>query len=117
MAIHFDLVTLDSGAPDDLARFWAAALDLVEVEREDVDRWIVLGTRDGLRRLGIQMGTVRPGSMHLDLSCTEADFDSEMNRLLDLGAHLVGPARREAYGWIVNLTDPDGNPVDICAYF
>lgn len=116
MAVHFDLVTLDSPAPDDIARFWAAALDLVEVEREDVDRWIVLGTLNGVRRIGIQRGTATPGSVHLDLSCTDAEFDSETDRLLHLGARLVAPERREEYGSIVNLADPDGNPFDLCAY-
>ncbi len=33
-----------------------------------------------------------------------------------LGARLVAPPRREPYGSIANLCDPDGNPFDLCAY-
>jgi predicted enzyme related to lactoylglutathione lyase len=116
MATRFDLVTFDSPGTDALAAFWSVALDLHEVEREDGDRWIVLADVDGTRRLGIQRGVTRPGSIHLDLSCAPADFDSEVDRLVGLGARLAAPPRREAYGSIANLADPHGNPFDLCAY-
>ena len=116
MASTFDLVTIDSPAPDRLARFWSLALDLVEVEREDGDRWIVLAERDGRRRLGIQRGRHRPGGLHLDLACDPAAVEAEVARLRSIGASIVGPPRREPYGWIVNLADPDGNPFDLCGY-
>ncbi len=116
MGSAFDLVTIDSPDTDECARFWSAALGLREVEREDVDRWIVLADGDGVRRLGIQRGVTRAGSMHLDLVCERADFDSEVERLVGLGARLAAPPRREAYGSIANLADPDGNPFDLCAY-
>lgn len=112
----FDLVTLDSPATDELARFWSAAADLHEVEREDVDRWIVLADRGGVRRLGIQRGSVRPGSIHLDLACAPDVFDSELARLVALGARAVAEPRIESYGSIANLADPDGNLFDLCAY-
>jgi predicted enzyme related to lactoylglutathione lyase len=113
---RFDLVTLDSPATDALAGFWSAAADLHEVEREDVDRWIVLADRSGTRRLGIQRGRVRPGSVHLDLACDPADFEAELARVVALGAELVGGPRHEPYGSIANLSDPQGNPFDLCAY-
>jgi predicted enzyme related to lactoylglutathione lyase len=112
----FDLVTIDSPDTEGIARFWSAALDLREVEREDVDRWIVLADRTGVRRIGIQRGTAKPGSMHLDLACAPDDFDAELERLVGLGARELGVPRREAYGSIANLADPDGNPFDLCAY-
>jgi predicted enzyme related to lactoylglutathione lyase len=116
MTAAFDLVTVDAPRPDELARFWSAALDLVETEREDGDRWIVLSERDGTRRIGIQRGEARPGTVHLDLVCAPADLDAETGRLVALGARAQGPVRREPYGAIVNLVDPDGNPFDLCAY-
>jgi predicted enzyme related to lactoylglutathione lyase len=115
-ASGFDLVTLDSPATDTLALFWSAVLDLHEVEREDGDRWIVLADADGHRRLGLQTGPTRPGSMHLDLSCPPEEFDAELRRIVGLGATTLGPERREPYGSIANLADPDGNPFDLCAY-
>ena len=116
MATRFDLVTLDSPATDNLAAFWAAVLNLHEVEREDGDRWIVLADADGRRRFGLQSGATRPGSMHLDLSCRPDEFDAELSRIVGLGATQLGAPRREPYGSIANLADPDGNPFDLCAY-
>lgn len=113
---RFDLVTLDSPNTDALATFWSAALDLVETEREDIDRWIVLSDRDGVRRIGLQRGATRPGSLHLDVACAPDEFRDELGRLMSLGARLLEPARIEPYGSIANLVDPDGNPFDLCAY-
>jgi predicted enzyme related to lactoylglutathione lyase len=113
---RFDLVTIDAPDTEAAALFWIAAADLVEVEREDVDRWIVLADAEGRRRLGIQRGVARPGSLHLDLACDTGEFDAELDRLTALGASLLRTPRREPYGSIANLCDPDGNPFDLCAY-
>lgn len=112
----FDLVTIDTPDTDRLAAFWSAALDLVESEREDGSRWVVLSSTDGTRRIGLQRGEHRPGGIHLDLCCHPDEIDSEHRRLVDLGATTLHPPRREPYGTIINLADPDGNAVDLCAY-
>ncbi len=114
--LRFDLVTLDAKHPDDLATFWCAAMGLVEVEREDRDRWQVLASTDGTRRIGIQRGTHRAGSVHLDLACSPDEFVAEVDRLIDLGARRTRMDRVEPYGSIANLADPEGNLFDVCAY-
>lgn len=116
MASSFDLVTFDAPVPDATASFWSAALALHETEREDGDRWIVLSDASGVRRIGVQRGSVRPGSVHLDLACRVDEFESEHRRLVALGAVERRPPRHEPYGSIVNLADPDGNTFDLCAY-
>ncbi len=116
VAATFDLVTLDSPDTDRLAVFWSEALDLVESQREDGNRWIVLSDHDGLRRIGLQRGAHIPGSVHLDLACDPEEFDAELARLLALGASQCEPTRTEDYGQIANLADPDGNLFDLCAY-
>lgn len=116
MATRFDLVTMDSPHTDAAALFWSAALGLVETEREDGDRWIVLSDSAGVRRIGIQRGPQRAGTVHLDLACEPAEFPAECARLLHLGAQLAAPVRVESYGSIANLIDPDGNLFDLCAY-
>lgn len=116
MTARFDLVTINTPQPDRAAAFWSAALGLHETEREDVDRWIVLSDTDGVRRIGLQRGDARPGSVHLDLACDTDAFDADRQRLLDLGATELRTPRFETYGAIVNLADPDGNPFDLCAY-
>ena len=89
---------------------------MVETEREDGDRWIVLSTPDGVRRIGIQRGSTSPGSAHLDLACAPDEFDGELDRLAAMGAKLLAAPRHEPYGSIANLADPDGNLFDLCAY-
>jgi predicted enzyme related to lactoylglutathione lyase len=128
MAARFDLVTLDARDAEELARFWSAALSLREVEREDDGRWIVLAdTASDTRRLGLQRITgltVEPAvfegahkaRVHLDLACETDAFDTEIARLIGLGAKALRPARREAYGSIATMADPEGNVFDLCAY-
>ena len=116
MAARFDLVTLNSPAPNAAALFWAAVLGLAECEREDGDRWIALGEPGGPRRIGLQRGTAVAGTVHLDLACEPDEFGAEVARLGGLGARLLHPARHEPYGSIANFADPDGNPFDLCAY-
>lgn len=116
MTARFDLVTFDVPDPERAAAFWRAALGLVEVQREDVDRWIVVGDPDGWRRIGLQRGPARPGGVHLDLVCDLVDFDAEVARLLELGAQMTAPPRVEPYGSIANLVDPFGYLFDLCAY-
>ena len=102
--------------PGHTRRFWSAVLDLHEVEREDGDRWIVLADADGRRCIGLQRGATQPGSVHLDVACVPEAFEEELSRLRGLGAASLGGPRREPYGSIANLADPDGNPFDLCAY-
>mgnify|MGYP003526415102 FL=1 len=116
MSARFDLVTLDVREPERMRAFWTEALDLFETEREDGDRWIVLSDRAGVRRIGLQRGEPRAGTVHLDLACPAEDFESELQRLVSLGAVPMRPARHEQYGSIVNLADPEGNAFDLCAY-
>ena len=116
MAATFDLVTIDSPDTNHLADFWSAALGLVEVQREDIDRWIVLASSDGQRRIGLQRGAHAGGCIHLDLACHPDEFEAELARLLTLGASECQPPRIEPYGKIANLADPDGNLFDLCAY-
>ena len=116
MAIsQWDLVTIN-GDTTKLGEFWSQALDLIELERENIDRWVVYGTHAGTRILGFQRGRQQAGCIHLDLRCAPEDFVAEVARLLSLGARLTGGVRHEPYGSIANLADPQGNLFDLCAY-
>ncbi|MEO1060216.1 MAG: VOC family protein [Actinomycetota bacterium] len=116
MTSTFDLVTITTHDTEALSGFYAAALGLVEVEREDGDRWIVLAEVDGRRRIGFQRGEDRPGSIHLDLRCPAEELADEVSRLVSLGARLSCPVRIEPYGQVANLVDPAGNELDLVAY-
>jgi catechol 2,3-dioxygenase-like lactoylglutathione lyase family enzyme len=128
MPAQFDLVTLDVIDTDRQARFWCDALGLVEVEREDADRWVVLGDavteqrRIGLQRIPDLLPSAsviegdRKDRQHLDLCCKPEEFAAEVARLLGLGARELRPLRFESYGAIATLADPEGNVFDLCAY-
>ena len=113
--IRFDVPTIN-GDTDLLGRFWCAALGLVELEREDGNRWVLLGTTSGMRVLGLQSGMAQVGGIHLDLACDSEEFASQRLRLLSLGATEMRSARNEQYGSIANFADPHGNLFDLCAY-
>lgn len=115
-ASRFDIVTLNSPRTNELARFWAELLGLQEIEREDGDRWILLGNTNGGRTIGFQRGEHVAGSIHIDLSCSTSDFPVERERILRLGAVETRPMRSEPYGLIANFADVDGNLFDLCAY-
>ncbi len=130
LAARLDITTIDAVDSERLARFWAEALQLNECEREDDGRWIVLGiaTDSGVdRRLGFQRiaGLERSPAhasgtgktrVHLDIRCSPDLFADEVQRLCRLGATQLGPSRTETYGQIANLSDPEGNIFDLCAY-
>lgn len=115
-ASRFDIVTLNSPRTNELAKFWAELLGLQEIEREDGDRWILLGNTNGGRTIGFQRGEHVAGSIHIDLSCSTSDFPVERERILRLGAVETRPMRSEPYGLIANFADVDGNLFDLCAY-
>lgn len=115
-ASRFDIVTLNSPRTNELANFWAELLGLQEIEREDGDRWILLGDTNGGRTMGFQRGEHVAGSIHIDLSCSTSDFPNERERILRLGAIETRPMRSEPYGLISNFADLDGNLFDLCAY-
>ena len=115
-ASRFDIVTLNSPRTKELAKFWAELLGLQEIEREDGDRWILLGNTNGGRTIGFQRGEHVAGSIHIDLSCSTSDFPNERERILRLGAVETRPMRSEPYGLIANFADVDGNLFDLCAY-
>ncbi len=114
---RFDIVTLNSPRTNELSKFWAGLLGLQEIEREDGDRWILLGDTTGGRTIGFQRGEHVDGSLHIDLSCSTHDFPNERERMMQLGAIETRPMRSESYGLIANFADPDGNFFDLCAYF
>mgnify|MGYP000294491613 CR=1 FL=1 len=116
-ASRFDIVTLNSSRTNELSKFWAGLLGLQEIEREDGDRWILLGNTNGGRTIGFQRGEHLDGSIHIDLSCSTDDFANERERMMQLGAIETRPMRSEPYGLIANFADPDGNLFDLCAYF
>jgi hypothetical protein len=115
-------VVIDCARPSVVARFWAAALDGYAVapydagelarlrsigidDPEDDPSVLVLGAAD-LPRLWFQQvpeAKVVKNRVHLDLHVD--DLDSEVDRLISLGARVLHPER----DGLVVMTDVEGN--------
>lgn len=110
MPVRLHHIVIDAHDLPMLARFWAQALGwqiLSERERE-----IVIGAEENAP-IGICFMPVTDpkrvkNRLHLDITTSAADRDTEIERLLGLGAHQVDIGQTGAESWIV-LADPEGN--------
>jgi predicted enzyme related to lactoylglutathione lyase len=110
-------VTFDAKEPRTLGRFWSAVTSYsVADEGDDFVRLRAPDERGVRHLLFFRVDDPTPGKnrMHVDLAARDAD--TEIDRLLTLGAQLVDPPLdgnprwREGNGtrWVV-LQDPEGN--------
>jgi predicted enzyme related to lactoylglutathione lyase len=108
MALHLFSITFDAADPQSIARFWA---DVTGYSTTFADDNIAILGGDGSVRprmmfIRVPEGKTAKNRMHVDLGST--DLDGETERVLGLGAQLVG--RHEQYGvtW-ASFRDPEGN--------
>jgi len=110
-------VTFDAKDPRVLGRFWSAVTSYTVAEERDDFVALRAPNQRGVRSiLFFRVDEPTPGKnrMHVDLATREPD--TEIDRLLGLGARLVDPAPdgtphwRAGNGtkWVV-LQDPEGN--------
>lgn len=107
---------VDCPHPRALAEFYYQALGMRV--NEDIDGWVVIGSRPGLRELAFQRAAgwvaprwpdrAYPQQMHLDIRVSDADHAEA--ELLALGATRV---RRERETGFRVFTDPVGHPLCI----
>ncbi|WP_020669252.1 VOC family protein [Amycolatopsis nigrescens] len=104
-------IALDAADPDELARFWAAALGLAPLRHwHDARgvRYVEIG-EDGKEVLLFQAVPDRKSvknRMHLDVVPTEGGQYDEVRRLVALGARELSD--EPDFPWVV-LADPEGN--------
>jgi predicted enzyme related to lactoylglutathione lyase len=111
MPVRLHHIVIDAHDLPSLARFWADALG-----------WRVLSSREQEVVVGPEVdapvglcfmpaGRTRKivkNRVHLDVTTTADDRDSEIARLIDLGAHRVDIGQTGQESWEV-LADPEGN--------
>jgi catechol 2,3-dioxygenase-like lactoylglutathione lyase family enzyme len=113
MASRFSELVIDCRDPQLLAAFWCEVLGFV-----------VLGTEDGAIEIGPSEGfggaqptlilspTTEPKvgklRLHIDINPTDRDQDSELERLLRIGARPADIGQTGDESWHV-LADPEGN--------
>ncbi|MCF3185364.1 VOC family protein [Streptomyces polychromogenes] len=104
-------ITIDCHDAYALGEFWAEALNGSLHEDDSPGDDEVLLTTEGGALLFIQVPDTKSvkNRVHLDLQPQDRTRDEEVERLVALGAKLVGDHRRpDGTGW-ATLADPEGN--------
>jgi catechol 2,3-dioxygenase-like lactoylglutathione lyase family enzyme len=112
MGLSIGMVTVDCDDPTALARFWAAALDTKIVSDYDGAFIMLAPPPQGGPLLAFQLvPEPRQGKnrLHLDLVAPTGGRQAEVERLVQLGATVLGErGDPEVFAW-TTLTDPEGN--------
>jgi predicted enzyme related to lactoylglutathione lyase len=108
MPSRFYTVVVDSEDPSALARFWAEVLDWKIVFESD-DEVVIAKDEDqypGLVFVPVPESKAVKNRLHIDLA--PDDRDTEVERLLSLGATRADVGQSSEVTWVV-LADPEGN--------
>lgn len=114
MGLVVDTLSVDCAAPRRLAEWWAEVLGWQVLEDEDPDDdEVAIGDPSGsaLTLLFLQVPEAKTikNRLHLDLRPPDgSDQQSELRRLLALGARRIDVGQSADVGWLV-LADPEGN--------
>ncbi|SBT53666.1 VOC family protein [Micromonospora auratinigra] len=111
-------VTVETDDPYTLASWWAEVLGRKLLDDDhpgDPEAVLLAPDGHGPDLLFVQVGERHgKGAFHLDLHAAEGTRDTEVERLLGLGATLAADRRRpDGTGWVV-LADPEGNEFCVC---
>ena len=108
MGLSIGMVTVDCANPQQLAKFWTAALD-VQVQG-DYGEFVFLGNPEGGGPLlGLQrVPEPRSGKNRVHVDLAGGTLADEVPRLVSLGATLIEEHEMPWLRWTV-LADPEGN--------
>ena len=108
MTLSLGMITIDTTDATDLAAWWAEQTGSRVVQDYDGGYLILAG--GGLPALLAfqKVDDPTPGKNRVHLDLTADDLDTEVDRLVGVGATLVGRRGDESFRW-VTLADPDGN--------
>ncbi|MFD3875716.1 VOC family protein [Streptomyces sp. NPDC058623] len=104
-------ITIDCSDAYQLAQFWAGALDGTVADDDfpgDPEALVTAGGT-GLLFVTVPDAKAVKNRVHLDLQPQDRSRDEEVERMLALGATVVGDRRNaDGTGW-VTMADPEGN--------
>jgi Glyoxalase-like domain len=111
MSLSIEMVTVDCAAPAKLSEFWIAALDTRVIDDFDGEFIVLAPPPEGGPALAFQhVPEERSGKnrLHLDLVAPTGGRQAEVERLVGLGATVLGEHDVPGVAW-TTLTDPEGN--------
>ncbi len=110
MSVKLGTVVVDCADPESLSRFWCDVLEWHFVDRDD-DGAIEIGPADQqhmtLLFQPVPEHKTSKNRLHIDLNPLRSDQQTELERLLALGARTVDIGQGHE-SWYV-LADPEGN--------
>jgi predicted enzyme related to lactoylglutathione lyase len=110
MPLRLHHIVIDAHDLSSLAQFWAQALGWTVLSTRE--REVVIGPHAdapvGLCFMPAGARKTVKNRVHLDLTTTADDRDSEIGRLIGLGARRVDVGQTDQDSWDV-LADPEGN--------
>jgi predicted enzyme related to lactoylglutathione lyase len=108
MAVRFYQLVIDARDPRSLARFWAAVLEQRVLYEADDE--VIVGSDEhrypGLCFVSVPEAKTVKNRLHIDLD--PDDRDTEVERIIGLGARRVQIGQAPDVSWVV-LADPEGN--------
>lgn len=110
MACRFSELVVDCSEPARLGEFWREVLGYSLVEAEDDDDYYIedpQGSGPGILFQRVPEPKTVKNRLHIDLTPTDGDRASEVERAVALGATPVDIGQGEV-SWTV-LADPEGN--------
>jgi catechol-2,3-dioxygenase len=115
VACRLSEIVVDSRDPEGLAAWWAEVLGYRVLGRDD-DGAVEIGPEAGFGGAAptlvfapVADPSPQKSRLHLDVNATDRDQDTELQRLLDLGATRAEVGQTGEESWYV-LADPEGNP-------
>lgn len=112
MASRVSEICINCADPDAMARFWSDAIGYPEIARDHTGV-AIMGAPNAPSILFVRTDDVGgppkvgPNRLHLDLSPTDRDQDTEVRRLESLGATRIDVGQGTV-SWVV-MADPEGN--------
>lgn len=108
MTLTIDMITIDTGDPHKLAKFWTRAMG-TEIQHDWGEFLILAAATEGGPQIGLQkVDDVVPGKNRVHFDTHVEDRLAEVARLVELGAVELGEHTVPGLTWTV-LADPDGN--------
>jgi catechol-2,3-dioxygenase len=113
-------VVLQTRDPERLERFYADALGLDVIQRDDDRIWLAIGERG---RLGLwtpgekEFGDEGGAHVHFAMAVEPGSLDYKRDRLRERGVEVNGPVEHPGGDRSIYFTDPEGNVAELWDFF
>jgi hypothetical protein len=114
MTLTPGMITTDSAEPEPLATWWAEQTGAAIAQNHGGEFLVVAGGTLPVLLAFQKVSDPTPGKNLVHVDFTAPDLDAEVDRLVAVGASLIGRRGDESFRW-VTLADPQGNEFCVAA--